>query len=670
MSSKLMALSLKSFVYLLILNSLFLLVSSQKATQKTIFDETQLKYLKLKNRIFRGSVGDLSFKNGKISEDGFILYDQFSKNEVGTILTGYTTVSDYNQFDTVDVFRLDKDEYIPEYKKLVDMVHKNGANIIMQLVHIGINTFTKADPVYAPSALPVKDQNRKSKEMTKEDILRIENDFAEAALRAKKAGFDGVEIHGAHFYLISEFLSPLFNKRTDEYGGSDENRARFLLEIIQKVREKVGKEYIVGLKINSEDSDENGITEEGFIKTCLMAETAGVNYIQISGMTWYKEKIKNPIYVDIGSKLAQKLKIPVMIIGGARNVDELNEILNKSNIQYIGIARPLICEYNLIKKWKKGETRQSKCISCNSCLYKHLGVCIFNKNKCDMKSAEPAPFQQIQLGEYKVTYLPDGEGYTIPTFSYHGSTDEDWNKYKHYLNKEGKSLMSIGSFLIEYKKEKILFDLGIGDNHYSTPEGNCDGGELLNNLKKAGLDREDITKVIYSNYQPEHIGWTSMEENGKRVLTFPNAKYYSSKNEWDFWKDKTNDPRSIDIFHFKETLQGKINYLKDGEEIIDNLIVKYEFGNTPGLINLILNSNGKRIWFISDMVHSDLQFENIYWSYYTDINEERAIKTRLNALDDLCKPNTIIANGHFINEAFGYLKKEGEGKYKFEWYTK
>ena len=92
------------------------------------------------------------------------------------------------------------------------------------------------------------------------------------ALRAKKAGFDGIEIHGAHFYLISEFLSPLFNKRTDEYGGSDENRARFLMEIIAKVREKVGNEYIVGLKINSEDGDKNGISEEGFIKICQMAE--------------------------------------------------------------------------------------------------------------------------------------------------------------------------------------------------------------------------------------------------------------------------------------------------------------------------------------------------------------------------------------------------------------
>ena len=108
--------------------------------------------------------------------------------------------------------------------------------------------------------------------MTKEDIIRIENYFAEAALRAKKAGFDGVEIHAAHHYLISEFLSPLYNKRTDEYGGNDENRTRFLIEIIKKVREKVGKKYIVGMKINTEDGDENGITEEGFFKACLMAK--------------------------------------------------------------------------------------------------------------------------------------------------------------------------------------------------------------------------------------------------------------------------------------------------------------------------------------------------------------------------------------------------------------
>ena len=657
-------------IYLLYLNSLCFLISTEQGTPKNVFDETNLKHLKLKNRFFRGSVGDDSFKNGKITEEGFKLYDQLSKNEVGNIFTGYTTVSDYDQFENVKVFRLDKDEYIPEFKKLVDLVHKNGANFFMQLVHIGMNTKKKVETVYGPSSLPLPGPNKMSKEMTKEDILRIENDFAEAALRAKKAGFDGVEIHAAHFYLISEFLSPLSNKRTDEYGGSDENRARFLVEIITKVREKVGKDYIVGIKINSEDADPKGITEEGFIKACLMAEVAGIDFIQITGLRWLGERIRNPIYADIGIKLAEKIKIPVIVTGGARNVDELNEILNKSKIQYFGIARPLICEYDLLKKWKEGKTKKAKCVSCNSCLNKHFGICVFNKNKCDMKLAEPADFKSITLGEYKVTYLPDGEGYTTPSFSYHGSTEEDWKNLKEYLDKEGKSLMSMGSFLIEYKNEKILFDLGIGKCRYSTPEGYGEGGELLNNLKKAGLDRNDITKVIFSHFHPDHIGWTSIEENGKRVLTFHNAKYYSSENEWNFWKDNINHPLAIDQKNFKEPLEGVIKFLKDGEEIIPNLFVKFEFGHTPGLINLILNSEGKRIWFMSDMLHSDLQFKNPEWCFFSDNNEEKAIKTRKNAFDDLSQPNTIIANSHFVEEAFGYLKKEGEGKYKFERYTK
>ena len=176
--------------------------------------------------------------------------------------------------------------------------------------------------------------------------------------------------------------------------------------------------------------------------------------------------------------------------------------------------------------------------------------------------------------------------------------------------------------------------------------------------------------VIYSHFHPDHIGWTSIEENGKFVLTFPNANYYSSKNEWEFWKNNKNHPLAIDIKKFKEPLEGVIKFVNDGDEIIPGLFVKFEFGHTPGLINLILHFNGKRMWFISDMVHSDLQFKNPEWCFFTDNNEEKAIKQRMNNFEDLAQPNTIIANSHFIEEALKKKKKEGEGKFKFERYTK
>ena len=669
-----MSLQKSSLIYLTLL-----ILISFSFESKTIFDETTLKNLKLKNRIFRAAIGDFYFKNGKISEKGFELYDQLSKNEVGTIFTGYTTVSDYNQFDGMPNFRLDKDEYIPEYKKLVDMVHENGANIIMQLVHLGMNTKTQSEVVYAPSSLPMIDQNRYSKEMTIEDIRRIENDFADAAFRAKRAGFDGVEIHGAHFYLVSEFLSPLYNKRSDEYGGNDENRARFLCEIIEKIKEKVGKDFIVGVKINSEDGDENGITEEGFIMACKMAQFFGADYIQISGMSWIKQKVNSPLYEPIAAKLSEILKIPVMVTAGARNIDNLNEILEKTNIQYFGIGRPFICEYDLIKKWKSGLTKTVKCISCNACLdpSKHIGECVFNQNKCDVKYAEPAPLQSIQLGQYRVTYIPDGVGVTRnfeQMLEGLGSNEEETKKLKEYLDKEGKLVISYGSFLIENKDDKILFDLGIGKETYSYVEGEGHGGELLNNLQSIGIDRHNITKVILSHFHPSHTGWTTIEEDGKRVLTFPNADYYSSKSEWEFWENKTEGPISIDPVKFKEPLEGKIKFLENDEEIIPNLYVKFVFGHTPGLINLILKTDEKQVWFISDIVHSDLEFEYPLGFFFVDNNEEKAYKTRRNLFKELSKPNTIIANQHFIEQAFGVLNKvkddENEEKYKYEKYIK
>ena len=189
-------------------------------------------------------------------------------------------------------------------------------------------------------------------------------------------------------------------------------------------------------------------------------------------------------------------------------------------------------------------------------------------------------------------------------------------------------------------------------------------------LKIIGIDRNDITKVIYSHFHPAHIGWTSIEKNGKIVLTFPNADYYSSKNEWDFWKDETEGLISTDPLRFKKLLEEKIKFVKDREEIIPNLYVKYEFGHTPGLINLILYIDNKRIWFMSNVIHSDIQFENPYWNFSTDNNGEKAIKTRFHIFEDLSMPKTIIANGNLIGETFGILTKEEEGKYKYESYTK
>ena len=352
-------------------------------SKKGIFDETKIKSLKLKNRIFRGSVIDCSFKDGHISKEGLKLYEDLAKNEVGTIFTGTAVVSDYNAFDDNPEFRMDKDEYIEEYKKLVSLVHKYNANIMVQLIHNGMNTFSTNKVIYGPSSLPLLNQKRNAVEMTKEDILRVEDDFVKAAIRAKKAGFDGIEIHAAHLYLLSNFLSPQYNKRNDEYGGNDENRARFVVETIKKVREAVGNDIILSLKIDSENDEKNGITEQGFLTACKLGEKAGLDLIQVSGFKWTKERPKNgPYYFEAAKKLAEIVNIPVLIVGGVRSIDDAEYILNNSKIEYIALSRPLICEPDIVKKWKNGESKKSKCVSCNNCLKDFWDVgCVFNKKK-------------------------------------------------------------------------------------------------------------------------------------------------------------------------------------------------------------------------------------------------------------------------------------------------
>ena len=361
---------------------LLLINAFQFKEQKNVFDKTQIKNMKLKNRFFRGSVGDCSFIDGHITEEGFKLYETLAKNEVGTIFTGYATVSDYSQFDNFPVFRIDKDEYIEDFKKLTSLVHKNGANIIAQIVHLGLNTLASDEIIYCPSKMTIPQTNRTCHEMTKSDILRIEDDFIKAAVRAKKAGFDGIELHAAHNYLLSEFLSPLMNHRTDEYGGSDENRARMIIEILEKMRPAVGNDFIISMKINTEEG-EGGITENGVITACKLAEKAGLDLVQISGLKWFTEKSKSPFFYEIGKKLADLLKIPVILTGAVRDLDNMNEILNNSNIKYFGLARPLICEPDLIYKWKNGKAKKAKCVSCNTCLknFRHGTSCILNKKK-------------------------------------------------------------------------------------------------------------------------------------------------------------------------------------------------------------------------------------------------------------------------------------------------
>ena len=298
-----------------------------------------MKNLKLKSRVFLGPITHLPEK-----------IEAIAKNEVSLIMTEGCIVGDYtfSKMQTEGPFRIDSDDYIPELKKLVEVAHKHNSYILLSILHYGL--LSAEEPIFSPSGgKGIINQKIESKPVTKEDILRIQDYFVQAAIRAKKAGFDGVEILGAQMNFISSFSSIKLNKRTDEYGGNEENRSRLFVEIVKKIKEAIGNDMIIAAKIDSTD-EENGYTENGFLTIGKNLEKAGIDLIEISGPNGIRNA-DHPYFYDEAKKIAEILNIPVICVGGIKTYEQADFILKNSKIEYISMARELMKNPDTVKKW-------------------------------------------------------------------------------------------------------------------------------------------------------------------------------------------------------------------------------------------------------------------------------------------------------------------------------
>jgi 2,4-dienoyl-CoA reductase-like NADH-dependent reductase (Old Yellow Enzyme family) len=218
--------------------------------------------------------------------------------------------------------------------------------------------------------------------MTFDDIESVTRDFALAAGRARAAGFDGIQIHGAHGYLVSQFLSPYFNKRRDEYGGSTDNRARLPLRILAAIRRVVGEQFPVLIKINSEDYLPGGLMPEEMVHISSLLGAAGYDAIEMSGGTMLSGKKvgcrpgkQDPgepeaYYEPAARQYKEKIATPLILVGGIRTLDTAEKLVRERVADYIALCRPLVQEPALINRWKSGDRRPSGCISDNGCAWR------------------------------------------------------------------------------------------------------------------------------------------------------------------------------------------------------------------------------------------------------------------------------------------------------------
>lgn len=261
----------------------------------------------------------------------------------------------------------------------------------MQLAHAGsyaASLLSRLDPI-GPS--PVKSKSGLiGKEMTLENIKKVIKAFSDAALRAQAAGFDGIQVHGAHGYLLSQFLSPFFNKRKDEYGGDIDNRTRFAMEVFEAIRIAVGPDFPILIKLNSEDFLTDGLTLEDMLYTAEKLGGKGIDAIEMSGGTIVSGKnipsrpakpdSENPeVYYEAAARqYKKKIRTPLILVGGIRTFETAERLVTEGVADYIALSRPLIREPNLVKRWGSGDRRPALCVSDNGCFkpcFKGEGIC-------------------------------------------------------------------------------------------------------------------------------------------------------------------------------------------------------------------------------------------------------------------------------------------------------
>ena len=407
--------------------------------KSVVFTPGRIGRLEIKNRLVRSATYDnAATDKGEVSDFMINLYRDLAKGGVGLIITGVAGVHS-KALKPEFITRADDDSYIPGLAKIPRTVREAAPDckVILQLQHPGrqvvnLEDTVKMIPVMSPAFFtyitkhpelishqgtpqavepiapsPVHDTlfDRTPRAVTPDDIDDIIEAFADGVRRAQEAGFDGVQIHAAHGYLLSSFLSPRTNRREDKYGGSTENRTRIVGEIYQRARKKVGEDFPILIKINTTDCLPGGIDIEESIRVGAALTGIGFAAIETSGGMWesltckeeelgwkplfmsesrteIRNKDQEAYFLPGAKALKEKTKATVILVGGLKSFSRIEEILGSDSVDFISLCRPLIRQPDLPNLWHTGEgPEKAECISCNACVpvgSAHLGCRIKN----------------------------------------------------------------------------------------------------------------------------------------------------------------------------------------------------------------------------------------------------------------------------------------------------
>ena len=336
---------------------------------KTLFDETRIGTIPLRNRLIRSATWEaMADESGRLTPRLIEVYRELADGGVGLIITSATTITS-NATRVPGMLSIPDDTVVPAYNELVQTVHDAGAPLVMQLVFPGRNGafWTPSDP-------------------SRDEIHSIVKGFGDAAVRAQQAGFDGVEIHAAHGYFLSQFLNAKRNTRTDEYGGAAGNRIRFLLEIAGEIRARTGANYPLLVKINCSDFEEEDGVWDACRLACRQLAEDGISAIEVSGGISHMPfpphglPYEESVFRDYAAEISRITGVPVILVGLNRTPSVLTGLLNAAGIGYFSLSRPFLRQPDLAGYWRNNPDRPTECLSCDACRKQPDGnVCPFRK---------------------------------------------------------------------------------------------------------------------------------------------------------------------------------------------------------------------------------------------------------------------------------------------------
>jgi len=354
-----------------------------------LFQAGNIGRLRLKNRLIMAPMGNsLADGDGYVTEAMLDYYRARARGGVGLIITQLTSVSPDDMMPySLAIY---DDKFMPGIRRLIEAIHEQGAKVSIQLMHPGmllllLQSLPQSMTVKVPNIIPWMVTKKPYHEVSQKDIERYVWDFAEAARRAMEVDADAVELHACHGCLLSTFLSPATNRRTDQYGGSVENRARFPQRTVMAIRQKVGREFPLTVRINGNEDVEGGITADEVVQQAVILESAGTDAISISSGLEYWSTLMAPPYsaadginISVADQVRKVLKIPV-ITAGKIGPELAEQIVRDSKTDFVALGRPLLADAELPNKLRDGRLEDIRqCLYCNSCLRTTWRSCTVN----------------------------------------------------------------------------------------------------------------------------------------------------------------------------------------------------------------------------------------------------------------------------------------------------